>query len=44
MTDTELEQPEPEPKKTPRSSKPFDGFLDAALIAEYARRKRVSEK
>jgi len=27
--------------RTPRSSKPFDGFVDAALIAEYARRKRV---
>jgi len=27
--------------RTPRSSKPFDGFVDAALIAEYARRKRI---
>lgn len=27
--------------RTPRSSKAFDGFVDAALIAEYARRKRV---
>lgn len=24
--------------RTPRSSKPFDGFVDAALIAEYERR------
>jgi hypothetical protein len=30
--------PQQDWRRTPRSKKPFDGFVDATLIAEYGRR------